>query len=260
MKKFELTPPIAKRTLCLINEWTKTPPIMIPRISRHAGVILRVLAASLMLSLSLAACTTVADHENERATSTQERIKRQQSQRWNQTTATGTATGAGVGALIGGVVAGRSGALVGAGVGALVGLAAGALVADRNLTFENREATASDRIASAREIASSLNEAANTAEQLGKKNRRKIIKLGQLYESGQITAGQYRAETANMRLDQELIRKRADEARDAKQRLQGSSSDLAQLTAEERTIDQAQRRLEKAAEDLEAALNRVPTG
>jgi DNA repair exonuclease SbcCD ATPase subunit len=149
---------------------------------------------------------------------------------------------------------------MGAGVGALVGLAAGALVAERNLTFENREATASERIASARDIANFLNEVANHAEQLGKQNRRKIIKLGQLYESGQITAGQYRAETANMRQDTELIRKRADEARDAKQRLQSSSSDLSQLTAEERTIDQAQRRLERAAEDLEAALGRVPLG
>ena len=233
---------------------------MSSRISLGAGVTLKFLIAALFFSLSLIACTTSPNNENEKAISTQERMKRQQAQRWNQTTATGTATGAGVGALIGGLVAGRGGALMGAGVGALVGLAAGALVAERNLTFENREATASERIASARDIADFLNEVANHAEQLGKQNRRKIIKLGQLYESGQITAGQYRAETANMRQDTELIRKRADEARDAKQRLQSSSSDLSQLTAEERTIDQAQRRLERAAEDLEAALGRVPLG
>ena len=123
------------------------------RISLGAGVTLKFLIVALFFSLSLIACTTSPNNENEKAISTQERMKRQQAQRWNQTTATGTATGAGVGALIGGLVAGRGGALMGAGVGALVGLAAGALVAERNLTFENREATASERIASARDIA-----------------------------------------------------------------------------------------------------------
>ena len=58
----------------------------------------------------------------------------------------------------------------------------------------------------------------------------------------------------------ELMRKTAGEARDARQRLVASSRQVPQLMNEEAKIDQAQRRLEAAADDLESALRRVPTG
>jgi gas vesicle protein len=188
---------------------------------------------------------------------------RQQSQRWNQTAATGALAGAAMGAA-GAAAFGRGNtgqnALIGAGIGALVGLAAGMAVAERNLGFENREASASQRIQSAQQVASNLNNTAAASEQVAKQNQQRLAQLDRQYRAGQITAAQYRNETASMRQDAELMRKTAGEARDARQRLVASARQVPQLMTEEAKIDQAQRRLEAAADDLESALRRVPTG
>jgi chromosome segregation ATPase len=187
---------------------------------------------------------------------------RQQSQRWNQTAATGALAGAAMGAA-GAAALGRGNtgqnALIGAGIGALVGLAAGMAVAERNLAFENREASASQRIQSAQQVANNLNNAAASSEAVAKQNQQRLAQLDRQYRAGQITAAQYRSETETMRQDAELMRKTAGEARDARQRLVASSRQVPQLMNEEAKIDQAQRRLESAADDLESALRRVPT-
>jgi hypothetical protein len=188
---------------------------------------------------------------------------RQQSQRWNQTAATGALAGAATGAAAAAAFGrGNTGqnALIGAGIGALIGLAAGMAVAERNLGFERREASASQRIQSAQEIASNLNNTAAASEQVAKQNQQRLARLDQQYRAGQITAAQYRSQTETMRQDAELMRKTAGEARDARQRLVASARDVPQLMNEEAKIDQAQRRLEAAAADLESALRRVPTG
>jgi gas vesicle protein len=103
-------------------------------------------------------------------------------------------------------------ALIGAGIGALVGFAAGMAVAERNLGFENREAGASQRIQSAQQVASNLNNTAAASEAVAKQNQQRLAQLDRQYRAGQITAAQYRAETETMRQDTELMRKTADAA------------------------------------------------
>ena len=224
---------------------------------------LKAAAALLSLSLLLPACQNPNVGASGQPLTAEQQAMRQQSQRWNQTAATGALAGAAVGAA-GAAAFGRGNtgqnALIGAGIGALVGLAAGMTVAERNLGFENREANASQRIQSAQQVANNLNNTAAASEQVAKQNQQKLAQLDRQYRAGQITAAQYRSETATMRQDAELMRKTAGEARDARQRLVASSRQVPQLMNEEAKIDQAQRRLEAAADDLESALRRVPTG
>jgi hypothetical protein len=171
----------------------------------------------------------------------------------------GAALGASLGALSGGQNRGSS-ALIGAGVGLLAGLAAAALVANRNLAFEQRELTAGQRVEAAQQIAENLNNAAASSERVTRENRRRLAELDRQYRAGQITAAEYRGTTETMRQDLEVMRKTAGEAKDARQRLVASGREVPQLMNEESKIDGAQRRLEVSAGDLESALRRVPTG
>lgn len=224
---------------------------------------LRGAAALLSLSLLLPACQNPNVGASGQPLTAEQQAMRQQSQRWNQTAATGALAGAATGAAAAAAFGrGNTGqnALIGAGIGALVGLAAGMAVAERNLAFENREASASQRIQSAQQVANNLNNAAASSEAVARQNQQRLAQLDRQYRAGQITAAQYRAETATMRQDAELMRKTAGEARDARQRLVASARQVPQLMNEEAKIDQAQRRLESAADDLESALRRVPTG
>ena len=219
-------------------------------------------AALLSLTLLLPACESPNVGASAQPLTAEQQALRQQSQRWNQTAATGAlagaATGAAAAAAFGRGNMGQN-ALIGAGIGALVGLAAGMAVAESNLGFEKREAGASQRIEAAQQIASNLNNTASASEQVARQNQQKLGQLDRQYRAGQITAAQYRNETATMRQDAELMRKTAGEARDARQRLVASAREVPQLMNEEAKIDQAQRRLDAAASDLESALRRVPT-
>jgi hypothetical protein len=225
---------------------------------------MRVTAAVLSLALLLPACETPGVGSAYGAPvgplTPQQQAMRDQSARWNRTFATGALTGAAAGAGIG-ALASRdhgTGALIGAGVGLLAGAIAAAMVANRNLAFENREGTATQRIAAAQQIADNLNSAAAASEQVAADNRRRLAELDRQYRAGQITAAQYQAQTATMRQDVAVMRKTATEARDARQRLVASAREVPQLMSEESKIDGAQRRLEVSADDLEAALRRVP--
>jgi gas vesicle protein len=219
-------------------------------------------AALLSLSLLLPACQNPNVGAGGQPLTAEQQAMRQQSQRWNQTAATGALAGAAMGAA-GAAAFGRGNtgqnALIGAGIGALIGLAAGMAVAERNLGFERREASASQRIQSAQEIASNLNNTAAASEQVAKQNQQRLARLDQQYRAGQITAAQYREESETMREDLALMRTTAGEARDARQRLVASAREIPQLMNEEAKIDQAQRRLDGAADNLESALRRVPT-
>jgi outer membrane lipoprotein SlyB len=222
----------------------------------------RITAAALSLALLLPACETPGGAYGAPAAplTPQQQAMREQSQRWNRTVATGALVGTAAGAGLGAAFARNSGtgALIGAGVGLLAGALAGAMVADRNLAFENREGSASQRIASAQQIAANLNSAAAASEQVTADNRRRLADLDRQYRAGQITAAQYQSQTATMRQDVEVMRKTAAEARDARQRLVASAREVPQLMNEESKIDGAQRRLEVSANDLEEALRRVP--
>ncbi len=86
--------------------------------------------------------------------------------------------------------------------GALTGL----FVADRDLGFETREATAHDRIVSARQVAANLGQAAVTSEMATSQNRQRLTALARQYGGKQITAARCRAETKPMRDDVDPMR------------------------------------------------------
>ncbi|MCA3312593.1 MAG: hypothetical protein ING24_08235 [Roseomonas sp.] len=219
-------------------------------------------AALLSLCLLLPACQNPNVGPSGQPLTAEQQRMRQQSQSWNQTVLTGVAAGAVTGAAAAAAFGrGNTGqnALIGAGVGALMGLAAGMAVAERNLGFERREASASQRIQDAQQVATNLNNTAAASEAVARQNQQRLAQLDRQYRAGQITAAQYRAETETMRQDTELMRKTAGEARDARQRLVASAREVPQLMNEEAKIDQAQRRLDAAAADMESALRRVPT-
>jgi gas vesicle protein len=227
---------------------------------------LKTAAALLSLSLLLPACQNpnvgTSPGASSRPLTAEQQAMRQQSQRWNQTVATGALAGAATGAAAAAAFGrGNTGqnALIGAGIGALIGLAAGMAVADRNLGFEKREASASQRIEAAQQIAANLNNTATASEQVARQNRQRLAQLDRQFRAGQITAAQYREESETMREDLALMRTTAGEARDARQRLVASAREIPQLMNEEAKIDQAQRRLDGAADNLESALRRVPT-
>ena len=191
----------------------------------------------------------------------QQQALRDQSKRWYQTAATGALAGAATGAAIGALASSNnrgSGALIGAGIGLLVGLAAGAMVAERNLGFEKREASAQDRLASAQQISANLQQAAATSEQVTAQNKQKLAMLSRQYDAKQITAAQYRTETNAMREDVELMRKTANEAGEARQKLAANASEVPQLMSEDPKIRSAQQRMDRSANELDAALKSVP--
>lgn len=191
----------------------------------------------------------------------QQQALRDQSKRWYQTAATGALAGAATGAAIGALASSNnrgSGALIGAGIGLLVGLAAGAMVAERNLGFEKREASAQDRLASAQQISANLQQAAATSEQVTAQNKQKLAMLSRQYDAKQITAAQYRAQTNAMREDVELMRKTANEAGEARQKLAANASEVPQLMSEDPKIRSAQQRMDRSANELDAALKSVP--
>ena len=225
---------------------------------------MRLAVAALSLALLLPACQNAGTPGSATATSLtpQQQAMREQSTRWHQTVATGALAGATLGAGIGALSGGNRGtnALFGGLAGALAGGLLGTTVANRNLGFENREVNASQRIASAQQIADNLNNTAATSERVTADNRRKLAQLDRQYRSGQITSAQYREQTETMRQDAELMRKTAGEAKDARERLVASGREIPQLMNQESKIDAAQRRLEVSAGDLETALRQVPTG
>ena len=210
--------------------------------------------------LMLAACQSGVGGSSGPLTPQQQAL-RDQSNRWWQTTATGALAGAATGAAIGALASSGnrgSGALIGAGIGLLAGTLAGAMVAERNLGFEKREASAQDRIASAQQVAANLQQAAATSEMVTQQNLQRLSALQRQYEAKQISAAQYRAETNAMREDVDLMRKTAQEAGEARQKLAANAQQVPQLMSEDPKISSAQQRMNKSANDLDAALRTVP--
>lgn len=217
------------------------------------------LGAARKIGLALACVSMLSACEAGMASSTpltpQQQALRDQSKRWWQTSVTGAAVGAASGAAIGAMASGNSrGALIGAGVGLLAGALAGVLVAERNFEFEKREASAQDRIRAAQQVAVNLQQAAATSETVTKQNIQRLKVLDQQYAAKQISAGQYQSELNGMRDDAALIRKTAQEAGEARSRLAASSRDVPQLMSEDAKFSAAQKRLDRTADDLDAAL------
>lgn len=212
--------------------------------------------AALVLSLSLGGCVT-ASESAENLTPAQREL-RQQTQRFNETVATGAVAGAALGCLVGVLASSRNrgaGCAVGAGVGALAGGGTGYYIASRNEQYASREQAANARAAAARKEADDLARTADVAERVTRENKAQLASLDQRYRAGQLTAAQYRAQTEAMREDAKTIRKASEEAGKAQSAM---NSDGGAAREQAPRVAQAQRRLDSSARELEEALNRVP--
>jgi hypothetical protein len=151
------------------------------------------------------------------------------------------------------------GAVIGAAAGAALGGGAGYYIATRNERFATREEAANARITAARREANDLARTASVAERVTRENRARIGELDRRYRAGQITAAQYRQETAAMREDLSNMRNAARKAGEVSVAMAGDagSSDAA-LRAQANRAAEAQRTLERSAAQLEEALRRVP--
>jgi outer membrane lipoprotein SlyB len=218
----------------------------------------RVAALAIALPLALSACMG-APAFDPTLTPAQNQL-RQSNASWNSTVATGALAGAATGALAGAALSNNrgQGALIGGLIGLAGGLAAGALVAERNFTFANREASAQSRIENATAVANALEQQSRNAQQVVEQNRRMLADLDRQYRARQITAADYRARTQSMRADLAQMRQGVENGRQAREQINQVSGDLPALRAQEDRIRPAQRRLEASAAELEELLNRVP--
>lgn len=212
--------------------------------------------AAVALSLVVSGCVTSSESA-ENLTPAQREL-REQTQRFNETVATGAVAGAALGCVIG-ILASRNnrgaGCAVGAGAGAIAGGGAGYYIASRNEQYATREQAANARAAAARKEADDLARTADVAERVTRENKAQLAALDRRYRAGQITAAQYRSETASMREDAQTIRKASDEAGKAQSAM---NNDGGAAREQAPRVAQAQRRLDSSARELEEALGRVP--
>jgi len=213
---------------------------------------------ALVAGFGLAGC---AMNAYDPSLSPQQNAMRQQAGRWNATVATGTLVGAASGAALGAAVGGRNrgtAALIGAGIGALGGLAAGAMVANRNLAFENQEMPLRDRIADARQRTQEVQRSAQTANDLTSDNLRRLDQLEAQYRRGQISSASYANQARSMQDDVDLMRNEQNGAQNFADRLAGTSQSVPQLRPEEIKARASANSIGRAADQLENRLARVP--
>jgi hypothetical protein len=220
---------------------------------------LKLVAAVFGATVLISGCAQVGAH-NENLTPEQREL-RERTQRFNETVITGAAAGAVLGGVLGALVSRdrAQGAVIGAAAGAALGGGAGYYIATRNERFATREEAANARITAARREANDLARTASVAERVTRENRARIGELDRRYRAGQITAAQYRQETASMREDLSNMRNAARKAGEVSVAMAGDagSSDAA-LRAQANRAAEAQRTLERSAAQLEEALRRVP--
>lgn len=218
----------------------------------------RLAALVVALPLALSACVGAPAHDPN-LTPAQNQL-RQSNASWNSTVATGALAGAATGALAGAALSNNrgQGALIGGLIGLAGGLAAGAMVADRNFTFSNREASAQSRVQNATVVANALEEQSRNAQQVVEQNRRTLADLDRQFRARQITAADYQARTQTMRADLAQMRQGVENGREARDKINQVSAELPALRAQEDRIRPAQRRLEASAAELEEMLGRVP--
>lgn len=220
----------------------------------------RLLSFFVCISLALGGCVTSGASSSQALTPQQQQL-RAQKERWNQTALTGAVAGAAVGAGIGALASQGSGsaALIGGLIGLVAGLAAGAAVADRNMKFENRELSAEQRIAAAKEATQQLEQQATLSETVARMNEELLDSLDAQYHAKQITAAKYRAEAQISAEDLKLIKASSEDTKKTRERIASSSQEVPQLQAEDPKLQQLQLRFDESARQIETKLSRLPT-
>lgn len=137
---------------------------------------------------------------------------------------------------------------------------AGMFVANRTLAFENRELSASQRIAEARDTTQKFEDYARLAADTVRANKQELARLESEHRNGRLTSVQYKAQIGAMRQDVEIIRKNAADAADASQRLEASGRDVRQIAANAPKVTAAGKQMVSAADELEAMMPKSITG
>ncbi|MGE0746547.1 MAG: hypothetical protein AB7K86_14925 [Rhodospirillales bacterium] len=219
----------------------------------------RPIAAALAFALVLGGCSTMgADTAN---MTPAQRELHQRTARFNETVATGAGVGCAVGAGIGWLISRDAvGAGAGCAAGGAAGFGAGYYIASRNERYDNREQAANARIASARKESADLARTAELAGQVTRENRARLAQLDSQYRAGQINAAAYRREAEAARSDLKTIQTASQKAGEVSRAMQGDAQQTrdTQLRQEAARVDAAQRQLQQSANELQAALDRVP--
>jgi len=214
----------------------------------------RILAAAAAALLLLSACATT-NAGGEPLSPAQQQL-RSQTERFNETVATGAVVGALALGILGALLAGPrnrgEGAALGALAGAAIGGASGYYIATRNERFATREQAANARIAAANREAADLERTALAAEQVAKENRARLAALQARVRAGQATQAELRAQAATAREDLGLM----NEAIAHSRKVEGAMR--ADGVPQAASVQESRRRMEEAARELEGALAQVP--
>ncbi|TDP44988.1 YMGG-like glycine zipper-containing protein [Zavarzinia compransoris] len=191
---------------------------------------------------------------------------REQTDRFNETVATGAVAGALLGALVGALADSRNpgrGAAIGAAAGGVLGGASGYYIASENEQYASREQALEARIQAARNEAASYRQIAASSSKVAAENRRKLAQLEQQYRNGQISARDYKARTAAMHEDLRLMDEALSNAGEVRQKIYDDSGyagpqGRASLGQSNADIARSAEEIARSRDELARALATVP--
>lgn len=191
---------------------------------------------------------------------------RDQTDRFNETVATGAVAGAMLGALLGALTDSKNpgrGAVIGAAAGGVIGGASGYYIATENEQYASREQALEARIQAAQNEAASYRQIAASSSKVAAENRRKLAMLEQQYRNGQISAREYKGRTEAMYEDVRLMDEALSNAGEVRQKIAQDSgyadsygrSSLGQSNAD---IGRSAAEIARSRDELLRALSVVP--
>ena len=218
-----------------------------------------------LLCLLLAAGVVAAGCQSSRGVSDAnltpaQRQLRAETDRFNQTVAEGAVAGALLGGLIGALAADDNplaGAAIGAGAGAVVGAGAGYFVASQNESYASEEARLNAEIQAAREEVASYQRIVSASQRVVDQHKATIAQLNSQYRQGQITADQYRRQTAGIQGDIDSIQAAIDNNREQTQAIQQRLAELRRQGRNAASLAQAEAQLRTQRQQLETQLDEL---
>jgi hypothetical protein len=226
----------------------------------------KVFALALVATLGLTACQTSGGRADDPNLTPAQRQLRQETARFNQTVGEGAVIGAVAGGLIGALAYSDNplaGAAIGAAAGGALGAGAGYFVATQNESYATEEDRLEAEIAAARQEVASYQRIVSSAQAVVDQHKARIAQLNGQLRQGQITASQYRTQTASMEADLQEIRTAIDGNRETAQALQqriaeqraAGGAGAAELTQAHQELVAERRELERLANELGDAMS-----
>lgn len=217
----------------------------------------RLVLAAAMLAV-LGACASAA---NDPTLTPAQRALRQQTERFNETVATGALAGAALGALAGALLAGNNrgnragGIALGAAAGAAIGGGAGWYIASRNESYASREQAARSRIEAAQRESADLARTAMLSDQVARENEAKLADARRRLAAGAITRQQFAGQVNAARKDLELIQEGVDHSRkvEGAMRQDGISGEASRVATSRQQMQESADRLQRALGQAAAA-------